>query len=98
MQTRHWRAKWDGALIEVKYQAIPFSGLDSSLGLYPTAEMLIDGVSVAFRAWDEFSSLDLEVAVRRPDGAQTPICVRVNQHPDGPGCEIRVDDEILDVL
>jgi len=98
MQSRQWRASWDGALIEVKYRAVPFSGMEPSLGLYPTAEIVIDGVSVAQRAWDQFSEVELEGAIQRPDGVRTPVSVRVDHLADRLECQIRVDDEILDIL
>lgn len=98
MQTRQWRASWDGALIEVKYRAVPFSGMEPSLGVYPTAEILIDGVSVAHRAWGQHSEMAFEGAIQRPNGAATPFSIRVDHMPDRLGCEIRVDDKTVDVL
>jgi len=98
MQAHRWQADWDGYRIEVKYRTIPFSALEPSLGLYPTAEMLIDGIPVAQRAWDQDSCGRLTAAVLRADGGETPISVHFRRGTRGPGCEIRVDGEVLDLL
>ena len=97
MQMWRWQARWDGALIEVKVRAIPFSGVETALGLYPTAEVLIDGVTVAQRAGDADEGLLLQAALEGTDGVPAPVRVRVNCARDGAGCEIRVADEVLEV-
>jgi hypothetical protein len=94
---QRWTATWDGALIEVRFEDVPFSKGDTSLGRYPTGELLVDGVSIVRRASDSPTSVELRGAVRRPDGCRAGIRARVRCGSGGAACDIHVDNRRLSV-
>lgn len=92
---QRWTATWDGALIEVRFEDVPFSKTDRSLGRYPTGELLVDGVSLVRRASDSPTSVELRAALRRPNGGRAGICAHVRCEPHAIVCDIRVDNRRL---
>ncbi|NLF30262.1 MAG: hypothetical protein GX591_05150 [Planctomycetes bacterium] len=94
---QRWTATWDGALIEVRFEDVPFSKSDASLGRYPTGELLVDGVSLVRRASDSPTSVELRAALRRPGGGRAGICARVRCGSKAVSCDIRIDNQRLNV-
>ncbi len=94
---QRWTATWDGALIEVRFEDVPFSKSDTDLGRYPTGELLVDGVSLVRRASDSPTSVELHAALRRPGGRRAGIRAQVRCGRSAMACDIHVDDRRLNV-
>lgn len=88
---------WDGALIEVRFEDVPFSKSETSLGRYPTGELLVDGVSLVRRASDSPTSVELRAALPRSGGRRAGIRAQVRCGPRTPACDIHVDHRRLTV-